>query len=237
LNRGSLAGFAASVLADAVVKSITQSELEALFFATDKTQFVSFVSVTDPSMRKRENPYSKARKVSLVVGVVNWTYSKTVNRQRGREQKVMNFRALERKWGTRVKGTPLVSHVVADQGETRLYLEVKVERRTFLYFDSETRERIDEAAIEPFLKDPDPNPRQDLDREIVLRDYRLISIAELTLGGEQYRIAPAADELLTYIPAPKPEAARSGWSPDRAKKRTYQRRKPDASKRSKRGAL
>lgn len=218
------------------MKSITQSELESLFFATDKAQFVSFVSVTDPSMRKRDNPYSTARKVSLVNGTINWIYSRTVNRQRGREQKVMDFRALERKWGSRVKGTPLVSHVVADQGETRLYLEVKVERRTFLYFDPETHQRIDESLIEPFLKEPDPNPRQDLEREIVLRDYRLTSIAELTIGGEQYRIAPAAEELLTYIPAPKPKAKRSGRSPDRAK-RTYRRRTPSPSSRSKRGAL
>lgn len=208
------------------MKSITQSELEALLFATKETQFVSFVSVTDPDMRKRDNPHPDARKVSIVVGCINWTYSRTVNRQRGREQKVMDFRALERKWGTRVKGCPLVSHVVADQGETRLYLEVKVERRNFLYFEPETAKRIDAKLLEPFLKEPDPNPRQDLEREIVLRDYRLLNIAELTLGGEQYRIAPAAAELLTYIPAPKPKA-----------KRPYRRRTPSTSSRSKRGAL
>lgn len=209
------------------MKAISQAELEDLFFATDKTQFVSFVSVTCPAMRKRQNPYPNAKKVSLVVGVVNWTYSKTVNRQRGREQKTMNFRAMERTWGTRIKGTPLVSYVCGAEGETRLYLEVKVERRSFLYFDSETHQRIDEELILPFLREHEPNSRQGVDREIILRDYRLLHIAELTIGGAQYRVAPAAAELLTYIPAPKPAVA----------KRPQTRRKPLVAKRSKRGAM
>lgn len=214
------------------MKSISQSELEALFLRTDKTQFVSFVSVTDPAMRKRENPHPKARKVSMVVGVVNWTYSKTVNRQREREQKVMDFRALERKWGQRMKGTPLVSHVTAGEGETRLYLEVKIERRSFLYFDSETHKRIDEAVIAPFLQEPSDNPRQDLQREIVLRDYRLTSIAELTMAGEQYRIAPASAELQTYIKPPKPYRAKA----TKAAAKTPKRRTPSPVKRPQRGA-
>lgn len=208
------------------MKSITQSELQALFFATNKTQIVSFVSVTDPAMRMRDNPYRSARKVSIVNGVVNWIYSRTVNRQREREQKTMDFKALERKWGTRIKHTPLVSHFVGDEGETRLYLEVKVERRSFLYFDPVTKKRIDEALIAPFLKDPEPNDRQDLEREIVLRDYRLTNIAELRIAGEEYTIAPAAKELLSYIPAPKPKVRKAA-----------RRRTTTTTARSKRGAL
>lgn len=208
------------------MKSISQRELEALFFATDKTQFVSFVAVTSPAMRKRENPHPDARKVSWVNGVLNFTYSKTVNRQRGREQKRMDFTALERKWGMRVKNTPLVSHCTVE-GESRLYLEVKVERRRWLYFDPKTNTQINEDVLAPFLREPEDNPRQQLDVEVIMRDYRLTNIAALNMGGEEYLIAPAADELHTYLNPPKPEVA----------KRTTQRRTPKTAKQPKRGAM
>jgi hypothetical protein len=191
------------------MKSITQDELEALFFDTDRTQFVSFVSVTDPDMHKRKNPHPKARKVSIVVGVINFQYSRTVNTQRTREQRTADFKALRRKWGKRLKGCPLVKHAKKGESEERLYLEVKLERRSALYFEPTTGKKIKESKLAPFLKGPDSNPRQQLNREITLRDYRLTSIAELTMNGKQYRIAPAAAELQTYIQAPKPMRAKA----------------------------
>jgi hypothetical protein len=216
------------------VKSITQSELERILFATKETQFISFVSVTDPDMRKRANPYFGTRKVSIVVGVINWTYSRTVNRQRGRESKPQTFRALRRRWGTRLHGTPLVKRSVeTDEGEEdiTLYLEVKIERRTFHYFNPKTRRRVKESSLAKWLKKAERNERQGVEREIVLRDYKLANIAELTIAGQQYRIAPAAEELLTYIPAPKPKSrGQSTTKPQR-------RRTPSTSGRSKRGAL
>jgi len=204
------------------VISISQSQFESLLFATHSCQFISLTAVTDPAMRKRQNPYLGARKVSLVVGAINWQYSRTVNRQRGREQKLMDFKALERTWGTRIKQTPLVSHVCGPDGETRLYLEVKIERRSTFYFDRNTHQRIDEAAIEPFLTKPDEQPRQGLDREIVLRDFALKNIAELSMAGEQYTIAPAASELQLYFPAPKPSP------PKRGRRRTPTTARPSA---------
>jgi len=217
------------------MKSITQSELERLLFATNQTQFVSFVSVTDPDMRKRANPHAGTRKVSMVVGVINWTYSRAVNRQRQREQpKPKKFRALRRKWGERIYGTPLVKHCVeTTEGDelVTLYLEVKIERRSFHYFNPKTHRRVKETTLAKWLKKAERNERQGVEREIVLRDYTLANIAELTNAGKQYRIAPAAEELLTYIPAPKPKSrGRSQTKPQR-------RRTPSTSGRSKRGAL
>lgn len=192
------------------MKSITQSELQDLFFATDKTQFVSFVSITDPAMRKRNNPHPDARKVSMVTAVINWTYSRTVNTQRRREHKRPNFKALRRKWGRKINGTPLVAHKTADD-ESKFYLEVKIERRHVLYFNPKTRRKISPAKLEPFLKPIEKNERQKLDREVILRDYQLTGIAELTIAGQQYRIAPAAKELLLYL-APKPKKAKAKTS-------------------------
>lgn len=205
--------------------SISQSELESLLYRTPDCQFISLTAVTDPKMRKRHNPYPDARKVSLVVGVINWQYARTVNRQRGREQKRMDFQAVERAWGTRVKHTPLVSHVVGDAGETRLYLEIKIERRSTFYFDRHTHQRLDDAVLAPFLIEPGSQPRQDLEREIVLRDFALAHIAELAMRGEQYTIAPAASELQLYFPAPKPSPRTRG-----------RRRQPSTARRSARGA-
>jgi hypothetical protein len=196
------------------MQSITQSQLAALLYATSKTQLVSLVSVTEPAMRKRGNPYATARKVSLITGVVNFSYSRAVNRQRAREyagrgpsqRPPQRFRALRRSWGKRIQNTPLVSLEVETEEDTELelYLEVKCERRHFLFFDPKTRKRIQDEVISPFLRKHERNPRQGLEREVVLRDYRLDHIAELTIAGSQYRISPASTELLRYLPPKKP---------------------------------
>lgn len=182
--------------------AITQHELETMLMQTARCQFVQLATVTDPDMRKRGNPHFTARKVSIVNGVINWRYARAVKQQLLREGKRADadvFRAFPRKWGQRVKHTPLVSHIAGDEGTCRLYLETKIERRVNHYFCRETGKRIDESELAPWLRDPGPS-RQGTDREIILRDFALANIAELTMGGIRYAIAPAVTELQTYLP-------------------------------------
>lgn len=188
-------------MATVVFKSIGQKALERLLFAVSRSRMVSFASVTEPDMRKTDNPFvGTVRKVTFGTGVICWSYARTVNRQRVREAKRDDFRARLRTWGSRVRGTPLVAYTTPVR--TWLYLEIKIESRHSHYIDTSTGKPLTPKRLKElsrFLTPIAPN-RQDLDKTICLRDYRLDHIAELTLDGTRYMIAPAARELQLYYP-------------------------------------
>ncbi|GAB5444348.1 MAG: hypothetical protein Fues2KO_46970 [Fuerstiella sp.] len=200
------------------VQAITQRKLEQMLMATNRCQFISLASITDPDMRKRNNPYhGSVRKVTFARGVINWQYERTVRRQQVREGQAesladADFKAHARQWGSRIKHTPLVSHTAGADGEQRLYLELKREAFTPHYFDRNTGQRLTDiqlAELDKFLREERPG-RQPVAKPVVLRDYRLDRIAELTMSGTRYTIAPAATELQTYFPSPDASPATAG---------------------------
>ena len=183
---------------------ISRQRFEALLFGLDSCQFVGFTALTTPDMKKTLNPFfGTTVKISRVNGVVNWKYSSSVNKQLVREGKADAFKAFPRTWGQRINNCPLVCHINEDG--VRLYVEVKVERRDVGYFDTETLERVPESALKKFLK-PDSESRQGTEKTIVLRDYRLDHIAEMTIAKETYRVLPLWYEHAVYLPAPTPPA-------------------------------
>ncbi len=115
-------------------------------------------------------------------GAINWRYETAVNAQLKREGKPDAFKAFPRVWGRRIKETPLVIHCTEDEG-TQLYLEVKVERREVGYFCTETFQRIPTESIERFMKKK-KRCRQGTDKQIVLKDFRLDHIAEITVNRD-----------------------------------------------------
>lgn len=153
-------------------------ELKAALMERKGTSFVTIVAVTDPRMRKRDNPYAgRVQKRSSVNGVVGWIYQNSVNRERVREDLEADFEAHPRKWGERIKGTPFVEH----KGNT--YLELKVERvlSTEYLLDGEPVDREVIAEWLPARKAE--GARQEVENPIILRDYRLDSITEITFDG------------------------------------------------------
>ena len=151
---------------------------------------IGMTAVTTPDMRTRNNPFAgRVVKISRVNGWINWRYAKAVNRQRVRENRPADFRALQRPWGTRLKETPLV-----ELGD-RLYLDVKVQQRHVVFRDLITGQLIPTALLKPYLRPPAKNPRQHLRREIILRDYRLDRVAELRINGEVWRPRKAWNRL------------------------------------------
>ena len=190
-------------MATVVLKSIGQKALERLLFAVSRSRMVSFASVTDPDMTKTDNPFfGTVRKVTFGIGVICWNYGRTVNRQRVREGKRDDFKSKHRSWGLRVKGTPLVSHIDSDH-KARLYLEIKIQSRHSHYIDTTTGKPLTPRRLKVLAKflTPIAPTRQQLDKTICLRDYRLDHIAELSLDGTRYTIAPAARELQLYFPS------------------------------------
>lgn len=159
------------------------TELANLLRETKGATFATLVTSVEPKMRKTGNPYyGLIRKVSRVNGVVNWHYANSVNNQRAREGKETDFEALPRAWGAREANSPLVSH------KDKLYLELKIER----VYDSEYTYNglpIDAEKIREFLPERKESERQGTDKAIILRDYSLDSIRQITLRGETHNIS------------------------------------------------
>jgi hypothetical protein len=155
--------------------------------------FATIVAETDPHMKKTDNPFLGAMKISRVNGLFNWIYENAVNRQRCRENQplddageVEHFTALPRKWGVRIKRedgtvTPLVEHKGA------YYLEMKVEL-SLGYEYRKDGATLDPKAVEAFLPKKKEGERQEVANPVILRDYSIESIRQITLGGVVYEI-------------------------------------------------
>jgi hypothetical protein len=172
---------------------------------------ITITAVTEPDWLPLKatgpNPYKgKVWKRQVSNGMINWQYEAAVNRQREREGNEPDFEAMPRKWGTRIHGTPWVTH----KGKT--YLELKLQNvYSVEYIDANgnpyqpvyipfgyhpKHDQITNfsgvellAPIQDYLKPKSKNSRQQLDKEIILRDYTLTNIIEFTWGGISHQIA------------------------------------------------
>lgn len=179
--------------------SLTLPQLRARLNRVSESMPIGMTAVTTPEMRKKNNPFfGHVAKITRVNGWINWRYAKSVNRQRTREHKPADFRALVRSWGTRVKQTPLIQH-----GEL-YYLDVKIQQRHVIYLDLRTRTEIPWPQIKPFVRPPQKNLRQNLERDVILRDYHVENIAELRIAGEVWRVRKCWNRLQKLR---QPEAA------------------------------
>ncbi len=177
-------------------------DFTARLLALRETQFIGLRAITEPDWAtRRNNPFVKTvLQVSRANGAINWRYARSVNRQRVREDKHPDFKSDERAWGNPVALCPLVVHLL---DTAHFYLEMKRERVERWYFDVDTLKQVPETEVLPYLKRRKPS-RQGLDREVILRDYRLDHIAEITINGETWKIDPCWWKLM---------ALRSIWQP------------------------
>ena len=152
--------------------------------------FVTIVARTSPKMYAK-NPFATAGieviKVSSVNGTINFVYENAVNNQRSREDLDMDFQAFPRKWGQRLfdgnRCLPLVEH----KGE--YYLELKIQKSLgYHYENAATGEIIDTELVNPHLYQPGPS-RQGVEREIILRDYKIANVMTIKLHGNEYSLA------------------------------------------------
>lgn len=170
---------------------LSQNEFESILRTLRGSVICTIVSKTIPDMRKTGNPYiDQIYKLSIINGVINWSYQGAVNKQRLKESQPLDgeglveyFEPAPRQWGTRIPHTPLVEH------KGRKYLEVKVENSR-----SEVRWILDDSTIdisllEPFLRQPSKSNRQQIEKEVILRDYALENIIGVQLKGVFYTIS------------------------------------------------
>lgn len=161
------------------MKALTTTALVEVLATVKGATFATLITETDARLKKTGNPYGQVRKVSRVNVCLGFQYEAAVNRQRTREGAEADFEAAPRQWGERKPGTMLVEH------KGKLYLETKVERSLgCVYLDASGKELTAEQ-VAPFLPAKGAS-RQEVEKEILVRDYALESIRSLSFGGEQY---------------------------------------------------
>lgn len=147
-------------------------------------RFARLVVETEPPLKGgAKSPVAGLLKKRSEINVcLNHVYGNSVNNQRAREEgeNAEYFEPAPRKWGMRIRGTTLVLH------KDNYYLEVKVEKvyKTQYYLDNVA---VAQCEIEGFLQErnePERGGRQDVERPVILRDYKLSSVREIYVNGE-----------------------------------------------------
>jgi len=144
----------------------------------------TFLAITEVKMNKTNNPfYERVSKKQKSNVFINFDYAGAVNRKLLKEGKEPEFVAKPRKWGEKLPGTPLIFH----KGE--YYLEAR-----FLNNDPKVEYLVDgivteKAVLETYL--PVKNTEsikehQGLNEEIIIRDFKVQNIREITVGGTHY---------------------------------------------------
>jgi len=157
---------------------------------------ISFTATTEPCLKKGHPFGNRLRKTSYVSGMIGWVYENAVNNQRNREGRpidpltgeVEHFTADARKWGMRYRRpdgslSPFVHH----KGEQ--YLEVKVQKSLRHFYHLENGQPIGAKGrkiVREFLAKKEEGKRQKVERPVILRDYNLKNIREVTINGETH---------------------------------------------------
>jgi hypothetical protein len=174
------------------MNNITKKIVETILSNCNKgTTTVSFISETIPSMKKRNNPFlDKVIKISNVGGMIGFNYENSVNNQLNREGKEGNFKSQSRKWGVKDSKFPfIIRHTKKGETEERYYLSVKVQQTNKFptYINVENGEEIPYESIKEFLnKSYKPSTQNNVDKEVVERDYEISNLKNISIGGKKF---------------------------------------------------
>jgi len=178
------------------INVLTQDGLkEMLANLPRRAAFATFTAETTPRMRKTEDgrgtPYNEfhdddgnclVTKRSRVNVTINFNYGNSVNYQRERENGEDHepFEPEPRQWGERVEGTPLVEH------KGSFYLEAKVENVLETEYIGPNGNVIPREDMEEYLYSSSGSSRQGVEDPVILRDYKLKSIRQISVNGDDF---------------------------------------------------
>jgi len=169
------------------MKAVTKSALLETLESVNSCQAVSINTLTDVKMNKIGNPfYGRVTKASTVNGLIGFSYGNAVNNQLGREDKELDFKPHERKWG--VRDGVLIRH----KGKNYVELKVQSVSSTVYFLDGE---EIELAELGDWVKKRKaPKSQEGIEKKIILADYNLDGIVSMRLMGEAYEIVEQVAE-------------------------------------------
>lgn len=178
------------------MKTLTSNELAQNLQSMDSTVLATVRTVTEPEMRKTNNPfYGKVFKVQdLSASIGSWSYAKSVNDRRIREWKKAlltdentpkpeEFVPKARQWGQRVLNTPFVEH------KGQLYVELSVHDCLRQKFVDDQGKEVSKALLEPWLTEKKAEGAlQGLEKPVTLRDFKVENIVSIKYAGETVQV-------------------------------------------------
>lgn len=169
------------------MEKLTVSQLLDILSLKRGAFFASIVTTTEPKMRKTGNPYHGGiKKVSRSHVQLNSLYENAVNNQRKREGVEEAFEAEPRKWGERIyREDGTVTTFVKHNG--KLYIEARVLKslETDYLFEGVS---IPSELVKPYLYSGGESSRQGVEKQVILRDYSVENIKQITFDGKTYGI-------------------------------------------------
>lgn len=164
---------------------ISIDELKTLLLNSTGAVISTLDTKTIPRMRKTNNPFiGDCFKVSTVNVIINFNYENSVNRQRDREESATDFKGQERKWGT-YEGGVFVQH------KGNMYLQAKVEKvlnTKYIHEDGSLYSESDVSKLKEYFPPHNPSKTQDLQREVVMRNYKIDNIIGIRCYGKSYKV-------------------------------------------------
>jgi hypothetical protein len=184
------------------MSTITKADLIQKLMDKRGAEMVTVVSETVPNMTKTifddslgsriPNPFYGATKTAKFNGTLNPNYEASVNRQRGREDKPMDFEADAPKWGERIVRedgtlTPIVVHTPKGETEPKYYV-ILHPGKSFEREYSKDGVILSTEDVEKVLPEKSEGNRQQVDKKIIHRRYSIDSIKHISLGGIVYEV-------------------------------------------------
>ena len=175
------------------MKNVTLAELQVVLARIPHATPATITAVTEPKMNKfgmvqgekTANPYLGRVTKKIVSNVfIGFIYGNSVNNALAKEDKAKDFTPAERKWGKKIEGTCLVEHKGSWYLECRFLRATKPE----LFLDGQPTTKDSFNAFLPKSNSNASHQGLSEENEIILRDYKLASIAEIKVGGEHYVI-------------------------------------------------
>lgn len=161
--------------------SVNKMELvRALMQLTSATP-ATFVALTEVKLNKSNPYYGRLQKKQRSNVFINFDYENSVNIALAKEGKSPDFKAKSRQWGNRIPNTPLILH------KNTYYLEarfLKHEPHVEYFLDGDA---VEKEMIEDYLPREREEAKHGLTEPIIIRDFKIDSIHEITVKGILYK--------------------------------------------------
>ena len=172
------------------MKKINRAELVSILNDISGARALTVCFASAPKMlvksriNKVPNPFrDNVNKIRTYNCMVNFSYENSVNRQRSREGKEVNFVAQD-SYGSHIGDNRII---IEHHGQ--LYMQVKLQKVVKSYYKNIATDRlIKPSQLEEFFSPRKPSKSQGLSSEVKVIRIKIDNITELRHAGEIYEV-------------------------------------------------
>ena len=161
--------------------------------------FVQVFSRTIPRMTKTSNPFfGKIEKVAETNCQINWFYDNAVNNQRTKEEVLEQFTPQPRIWGTHIfnpfigKNSKTIIEHTNKNDDYNQYVQMRtlsVQDVRYEWIENgQTLTENEREQLKQYLQKRSKSQTQDVEKEIIVSDYKVESIEMLSMNNILYVI-------------------------------------------------